>query len=560
VRRKKSISLIGLFALFLLSTSPLCGALTQTAAQDKSAFGQAVDQIIAQEHNLLKLMSYYHPVAETYLQYTKPGPQHNWLPAGDDYYLGQLSLKDGQVSQSSYLRQAGVPARVLGDFTNLYAGRFDPVDFARAIFPDPKDFDRQHYAFTFVRREYLGDVRCLLIEMVPLAGSGPDRFLGRIWVEDQDYHIVRFNGSYTQPPRNQPELHFDSWRLNLLPNVWLPSYSYSEDSEETAGRPGRLRYRAQTRIWGYDLEHAGDLQEYRQPLVDAVPDAARGKSDPGYDLSPSLSNRTYQYSGEDNVVERLQVAGLMAPAGDADQILQTVANNIVITNKLDLRPGIRCRVLLTAPLESFSIGRTIVISRGLLDVLPDEATLAVVLAHELAHIVNGDAVEGKFSAPNSVMFPNEKVLEKLDFHLDASKEAAANQKAMQLLEKSPYKDKLKEAGLFLEQLKAVAGDVPALIQPQLGNGVMDSLGSGMAGLENSAPKLNPASADQIAALPLGSRIKLDPWSDRVEFAKRTAVPLNDAGEKMPFQITPVFPYLRRLPPPESQQASQSAKP
>jgi hypothetical protein len=542
----------------LLSIFFVCDGAAQTAASGKTAFDGAVDQIIAQEHSLLQLMSYYHPVAETYLQYTKAGPRHNWLPAGDDYYLGQLSLTNGEVKQSSYLRQAGVPARVLGDLTNLYAGRFDPVDFARAIFPDPRDFDRQHYTFTFVRREYLGDVRCLLIEVVPLAGSGNDRFLGRIWVEDQGYHIVRFNGTYAQPSRTQPELHFDSWRLNLLPNVWLPAYSYSEDSEETPGRPAKLRYRAQTRVWGYDLEHAGDLQEYKVPLVDAVPDAARGKSDPGYDLSPSLSNRSYQYSGEDNVVERLQVAGLMAPAGDVDRILQTVANNVVITNKLDMRPAIRCRVLLTAPLESFSIGRTIVVSRGLLDVLPDEATLAVVLTHELAHILNGDALEGKYSAPNSVMFPNENILEKLDFHLDASKEAAANQKAIKLLEKSPYKDKLKEAGLFLEQLKAVAPDVPSLVQPQLGNGVMDSLGSGMARLEDSAPKLDPASADQIAALPLGSRVKLNPWSDRVEFAKRTAVRLNDAGEKIPFQITPVFPYLRRLPAPASQEASQSS--
>jgi hypothetical protein len=243
-----------------------------------------------------------------------------------------------------------------------------------------------------------------------------------------------------------------------------------------------------------------------------------------------------------------------------DQILQTVANNLVITNNLDMRPGIRCRVLLTAPLESFSVGRTLVVSRGLLDVLPDEATLAVVLAHELAHVLNGDAIEGKFSAPNSVMFPNSNILEKLNFHVDAIKQTAANQKAMQLLAKSPYKDKLKEAGLFLEELKTVAPDIPMLMQPQLGNGLLDSLSSGMAGLESTAPKLSPVSTDQIAALPLGSRVKVDPWSDRVQFAKRTAVPLNDAGEKIPFQITPVFPYLRRLPPPEPPQTSASPNP
>jgi len=45
------------------------------------------------------------------------------------------------------------------------------------------------------------------------------------------------------------------------------------------------------------------------------------------------------------------------------------------------------RMLMTSTLESFSVGHTIVLSRGLIDVLPDEATLAAVLAHELGHVV-----------------------------------------------------------------------------------------------------------------------------------------------------------------------------
>ena len=98
------------------------------------------------------------------------------------------------------------------------------------------------------------------------------------------------------------------------------------------------------------------------------------------DLSPANTLGHSTYTWEDNVVERLQVAGLMAPDGEVDGILQTVVNNLMITNGLDL-PAVRCRVLLTTPLESFVMGRTIVVSRGLLDVLPDEATLAAVLAH-----------------------------------------------------------------------------------------------------------------------------------------------------------------------------------
>ena len=82
---------------------------------------------------------------------------------------------------------------------------------------------------------------------------------------------------------------------------------------------------------------------------------------------------------------------LAGAPGEVDKILQTVVNNIMITNNLEIVPDVRCRVLLTSPLESFTIGHTIVISRGLLDVLPDEASLAMALAHEFSHIALGTA-------------------------------------------------------------------------------------------------------------------------------------------------------------------------
>ena len=47
-------------------------------------------------------------------------------------------------------------------------------------------------------------------------------------------------------------------------------------------------------------------------------------------------------------------------------------------------------------------------------------------------------------------------------------------------------------------------------------------------------------------MPLGSRIGLDPWSDRIEMLKSKPVRLESASEKMPFEVSPFFPYLKRL--------------
>jgi len=528
--------------LTLLLAVFLTTAVAQTAPPQPD-FDQFIDRLIQREHDIFNLMKNLHPIAETYIQDTKPDEKLGTVPVRDQYYLGQLSFKEGAFSEVSYLGEGGIRSRVLTGMTGLVDAQPSGVDFARTILFDPQNLDRKHYNFTPVRSEMLGDVRCFVMDVQPQPKSGNGRFLGRIWVEDQDYHIVRMNGTYVGAREG---VHFETWRLNLLPHVWLPAYSYSEEPDEHSKLGPSIRFKALTRIWGYDLQHAGDLREYAQPLSDEAPAAAENKKESGYDLSGRLSVRPYQYSTEDNIIERLQVAGLMAPSGDLDKILETVTRNLVITNELDIKPEIRCRVLLTAPLESFSFGHVIVVSRGLLDVLPDEATLAAILSHELAHIVLNHESEDKYASWRSLFFPNDKVLQKFDFRLDPEKEEAANHKAAELLAKSPYKDKLGQAGLFLKTLQLRSQDLPNLVHPHLGNALMEGDELRLADLTKSAPEVDMSRVDQIAALPLGSRVKINPWSDRVEFIKTKPVPIRLASEKIPFEITPVYPYLKRV--------------
>jgi hypothetical protein len=242
----------------------------------------------------------------------------------------------------------------------------------------------------------------------------------------------------------------------------------------------------------------------------------------------------------------MQKIGLLAPPGEVDKILQTVVNNLLVTNNIDLQADVRCRVLITSPLESFTIGHTIVISRGLLDVLPDEASLAMVLAHELSHIVLAHPFDTKLAFNDRMFFPDEDSFQRFDFKRRPADEEAADTKALELLKNSPYKDKLGSAGLFLKAVQQSAPDLPNLIRPHLGNSVASGKSIRMSALLASAPQLEPQRADQIAALPLGGRIKLDPYTDQVELAKAKPVALTSAKEKMPFEITPFFPYLTRL--------------
>jgi hypothetical protein len=515
----------------------------QVTAAPPASFNDVIDRVIQREHFFLAQMRHMHPMVETYLQDLKTDANENTEPVKDQYFLGRLDMSDGP-EDTSFMGQPGFGHRMLNHLTGLYSMHFLPLGFAQMVVLDT-DFQKKYYDFTFVRREFLGEVRCLVIDVQPKPLAPPGRFQGRMWVEDQDYNVVRFNGTYFPHPKTSFYLHFDSWRLNMRQGAWLPAYIYSEESDLKTNFGKTLHFRAQTRLWGYDLKALNKNTEFAQILVDSQ-DSVKDQSDAAADANPVVAERMWERQAEDNAVERLQKIGLLAPPGEVDKILLTVVNNLLVTNNIDLQSDVRCRVLLTSPLESFTIGHTIVVSRGLLDVLPDEASLATVLAHELSHIVLGHPFDTKLAFNDRMFFPDEDSFQRLDFKRRAADEEAADTKALELLKNSPYKDKLGSAGLFLKALQQSAPELPNLIRPHLGNNLASSKSIRMSALLASAPQLEPSRTDQIAALPLGGRIKLDPWSDQVELAKAKPVALTSAREKMPFEVTPFFPYLTRL--------------
>ncbi len=514
------------------------------AAPAPTSFNEVLDRVVQREHLFMAQMRHMHPMIETYLQDLKNEKDGSVVPVKDQYYLGRLDMSDGP-EDVSFVGQPGFGRRILTKLTGIYSLHFLPMGFAQMVVLDT-DFQKKYYHFNFVRREFLGEVRCLVIDVQPREGQKTARFMGRIWVEDQDYNIVRFNGTYSPQPKINFFFHFDSWRLNMRPGTWLPAYVYSEEANLKTGLSKTLHFKAQTRLWGYDLKGLNKNEEFTQILVDS-PQSVKDQSDTAADPSPVVAQRMWEKQAEDNAVERLQKIGLLAPPGDVDKILCTVVNNLLVTNNIDLQGDIHCRVLLTSPLESFTIGHTIVISRGLLDVLPDEASLAMVLAHELGHIVLGHRLDTQLAFDDKMFFPDQDSFQRLDFKRSPADEEAADTKALELLRNSPYKDKLGNAGLFLKALQEKAPDLPYLIRPHLGNSFASGKNVRMASLLASAPTLDPKRLDQIAALPLGGRIKVDPWSDQIELSKAKAVALTSAHEKMEFEITPFFPYLTRLP-------------
>jgi hypothetical protein len=518
------------------------------AIAQPTTMDQVVDIFIQREHGLIKALSNRTPVVETYLQNLQLDPALGPIPQEDHYFLGRMDMGEN-VDRTDYLKKdqeksgvMGMQQRLLGGFGKLYKVQYQPLGFSWMVYADRSDFDREHYDFHYARREFLGDIRCLVFDVTPKKSAGKGRFLGRIWVEDQDYNIVRLNGTYAPATRNTMFFHMDAWRLNLIPGYWVPAFIYSEEGDFSAGAKNKQAFKAQTRIWGYDLKQGAKDDELTQIRVDSVKD----ETPTTQDASPLQAEREWQQQAEDNVVERLTRAGLLAPDGDVDRILQTVVNNLEVTNNIDLPRPVRTRVMLTSPLETFSVGNTIVISRGLIDVLPDEASLAAVLSHELAHIVLGHNLGSKYAFNDRMLFEDDSTYSNLGFKHIPEEEAAADKKAIELLKQSPYAQKLDSVGLFLKMLETRTPQLSALLTTHLGNamtenGVVTRLGD----LKGTGPAIDMNKLDQVAALPLGGRVRVNPWDDKAEMVKTTPVAITSARDKMPFEVTPFFPRLMR---------------
>src|SRR5665213_798362 len=420
-----------LFVVFMVCCAPLVAQETSRPAE--GALDQVVSRVTTREKQEMEMIRTHSPLVETYIQKVKGSENDGtWVPDGDRYFLGRAEFAKGLDLKALPAPGDDPLHAVLASVTHLFnfGNEFLPQGFLQMIYMDNNGLDTQHYNFDYVRREFLGEVRTLVFDVTPKKSAGKGRFVGRIWVEDQDYTIVRFNGSYSGHQFSNLNFHFDSWRVNAGPDLWLPAFIYSE--ENVAGAPifrGQT-YKAQTRLWGYDGGRSHQEQELSKVLIESaspVIDQSKTNNDP----SPVQEERAWQQQAEDNVMEKLQQSGLIAPKGEIDKVLQTVVNNLAVTNNLDVEPEIRCRVLMTSPLESFSFGHTIVLSRGLIDVLPDEASLAAMLAKEIGYVLTSrKKIDTGLAFYDRMQFDDKKIFQHFDFDRTPEADAAASAKAL----------------------------------------------------------------------------------------------------------------------------------
>ena len=527
-----------------------------------------IDKAIVREKEVIKVVKERAPLVETYIQNMKPDPLLFQVPESDQHSLVRVDfskvINDDQYkdNKGNFAAKKGHLAflsslKALGGISGSLRLTFHESGFVQMILMDSNDFDRQHYTFTFIRNDFLGNIPTAVFDVAPASGKHEfGRFFGRIWVETRDGNVVRFNGDFAGSIESIKEFyHFDSWRTNVQPGLWLPTSFYVEETDPRSPT-NTLRFKAISYVWGYALKVPVDDAENTSLSVVNAQDI----SNDAPDLSPLGAQREWVQQAEDNVIERLFQAGLLDAPSDFDKTLEALANNILVYNNIQVSRPIRVRTLLTEPLESLAVGNTIILSKSLIDttsiITSDGAQqmgdLNALLAFQLAHIILDHRLDTKYAFSDRLLFPSTSVFERIPMHhTDADNEAAAK-KAMDLLNAKELAGSEQYFGLYLEQLQARLKGLSALNTPMIGDALVKSDKDSsfwMAAMLPKGIKLDMKDLKQQAAMPLASFLKFDPWTDQVIQIHPSFEPIINERDKMPFEVEPIYLKLSYYAPP-----------
>jgi len=421
-------------------------------------------RIFEAERDMMHRIRIYSPIVETYVQSLWPDTTAQML-LDDVYFLGKVDflrrLVSGDYATTLLSGTSKNSRQILND--NGQKWELDPDGFVSMLFIDQRDFDADTYHLRYLKSETLGTVSCLVFGVTAVKANAPGRFNGTVWVENAGLRIVRVKGIFQANhvrlrQRLSPlgasvalPLHFDCWREMIAPDLWAPAYLTIDDNVgwKAIGGDGvtDFHYRGRTFVWGYS--HIGSFQNQR--------------------LAPSATSD----SGRD--VIGLEKDALLAPFGTVERSLNPIIQRLAAGSHVDL-PKVTCRILVTTPVELFHVGNTIVVSRGFLEMVPDESTLAVFLAHELAHVAIETAV-GKEVDHERSLFDYSPPGEFLGLgirHSTEEEEGKASALTCGILNDSAYTSAIGRAAGFVEQLTTMSRQLPNLTRARFGVGLVEN--------------------------------------------------------------------------------------
>lgn len=94
--------------------------------------------------------------------------------------------------------------------------------------------DANDYTFNYIGKQKIDELNTHVFDVRPKVIPNPDKtkkryFVGRIWVDDRDFMIVKSKGKGVPEPGKQKFPVVETWRTNVDGKYWFPAYTSSDD-------------------------------------------------------------------------------------------------------------------------------------------------------------------------------------------------------------------------------------------------------------------------------------------------------------------------------------------
>ena len=273
-----------------------------------------IDKAIVREKVVIKEVKARTPLVETYIQNMRPDPVMRQVPDSDQHFLGRVEFNKviGDQSFKEGAKAGGKKESTMGHIMgslNFIKGlggslhlQFQEAGFVQMILMDSNTTSTSStitsISFVTISLEPFRPL-CSTSRRRPRAArdafsvasgwrSRTAMSFGSTVIvagSEKDYHEF---------------FHFDSWRTNIQPDLWLPTSFYVEESDPKSVT-STLKFKAINHVWGYVLKVPATSAEVATIDVEGAKDESQTSSD----LSPRGQQIAFEQEAEDNVVERL---------------------------------------------------------------------------------------------------------------------------------------------------------------------------------------------------------------------------------------------------------------
>jgi len=154
----------------VIAAATAAAALGVPARQTPSGeLERVLDRIVENENRLSERLAEYDPLVETYVQVLEPDDALGTVPKEDRYFLGRADFGAERTQDRLVpLNEIDRGNPIFRFFRNIYTLEFFPSGFSDRVLIDPVNFNRDFYRFTYVRREFLDEVRTLVFDVRPV--------------------------------------------------------------------------------------------------------------------------------------------------------------------------------------------------------------------------------------------------------------------------------------------------------------------------------------------------------------------------------------------------------